>query len=86
MPEDNEDLHVKVSTPTKVLFEGVAESVSSENTQGNFDILPYHADFVTLIQRKAIVIRTEGREKQFSFKNAVIHVTKNKLRIYGDVE
>lgn len=81
-----ETFQVKVSTPTKVLFEGEADSVSSENTQGNFDVLAHHGDFVTLIQQKPIIIRVEGREKQFSFKNAVIHVSNNLLKVYGDVE
>jgi len=43
-------LQVKISTPTEVLWEGEAASVSSVNSQGTFDILPKHANFVTLVK------------------------------------
>jgi F0F1-type ATP synthase epsilon subunit len=78
-------LHVKISTPTEVLFEGDASSVSSVNSQGAFDILPKHANFVTLVKGEPIAVRTEQRERQYSFKNAVIHTESSKVRIYGDV-
>ena len=81
------DLHmqVKISTPNELLFEGEASSVSSVNSQGNFDILPLHADFVTLVQGEPIRVKIDSQEKQFSFKTAVIHVDKGAVRIYGDV-
>ena len=82
----NRSLEVKISTPLEVLFEGDADSVSSVNSQGKFDILPLHANFVTLVQGEPIRVKMDGREKQFSFKNAVIHTTNNTVRIYGDVE
>lgn len=79
-------LQVKISTPTEVLWEGEATSVSSENSQGRFDILPHHANFVTLVQKGVpIMVRTTQRERQYSFKNAVIHTERNSVRIYGDV-
>lgn len=83
---ENPLLQVKISTPTEIVFEGEAESVSSTNSQGNFDILPFHANFVTLVQKEPIRVKSGGREKQFSFKNAVIHTNKSIVNIYGDVE
>ena len=79
-------LQVKISTPTEILFEGEADSVSSKNSQGSFDILPLHANFVTLVQGEAIKVKMKSREKQFAFKNAVIHTNRNSVRIYADVE
>jgi len=83
----NEDLRlqVKISTPTEVIFEGEASSVSSVNSQGNFDILPLHSNFVTLVQDEPIRVKIDSVEKQFSFKNAVIHTNNSSVRIYGDV-
>ncbi len=78
-------LQVKISTPTEVLWEGEANSVSSVNSQGTFDILPKHANFVTLVKGEPISVRTEHRERQYSFKNAVIHTDQSRVRIYGDV-
>lgn len=78
-------LTVRVSTPTEILWEGEADSVSGENSQGKFDILPLHANFITLVQNTPVVIRQEKGEKQFSFKNAVIHTDNSVVRVYGDV-
>ena len=78
-------LKVKISTPTDVLWEGEASSVSSINSQGPFDILPQHANFATLVQGEPISVRADQRERQYSFKNAVIHTSSSSVRIYGDV-
>ena len=78
-------LKVKISTPTDLLWEGEALSVSSVNSQGAFDILPQHANFVTLVKGEPIAVRTDTRERQYSFKDAVIHTDQSVVRIYGDV-
>ena len=85
MAKSDNLVNVKISTPTDVLWEGLAESVSSVNSQGPFDILAKHANFVTLVQGEPISVRTDQRERQYSFKNAVIHTDKDSVRIYGDV-
>jgi F0F1-type ATP synthase epsilon subunit len=80
------ELQVIVATPDEQIWEGKAESVSSENSAGPFDILPQHANFVTMIKGKPIVVRTQGDgEKTFSYKNAVITVSGDKVSIYTDI-
>ena len=80
------ELQVVVATPDELIWEGKAESVSSENSAGPFDILPQHANFVTMIKGKPITIRTIGDgEKTFTYKNAVITVAKDKVSIYNDI-
>ena len=78
-------LKIKVSTPTEILYEGEADSVSSVNSQGKFDILPLHANFVTLVKGEPINVKLDKREKQFSFKNAIIHTSENLVRVYAEV-
>lgn len=85
MAKKEQSLQVRVSTPTAVLWEGEADSVSGENSQGKFDILPLHANFITLIQDTPVIIRQKAQEKQFTFKNAVIHTDSDVVRVYGDV-
>ncbi|MBI4136563.1 hypothetical protein HY469_00715 [Candidatus Roizmanbacteria bacterium] len=65
-------LTVTISTPEKVVWHGKADSVSSVNTQGKFDILSQHANFITIIENKPIVVRFGKREHQFDFKRCVI--------------
>ncbi len=80
------ELQVVVATPDEQVWEGKAESISSENSAGPFDILPQHANFVTMVKGKPIVVRTiNDGEKTFSYKNAVITVSKDKVSIYNDI-
>lgn len=80
------ELRVIVATPDEQIWEGKAESVSSENSAGPFDILPQHANFVTMIKGKPIIVRTlTDGEKTFTYKNAVITVAGDKVSIYTDI-
>jgi F0F1-type ATP synthase epsilon subunit len=79
-------LKVVVMNPDERLWEGSAESVSSENSSGTFDILPQHANFVTIVRNKPITIRTlDGEEKKVTYKNAVLVIKEDALMIYTDI-
>lgn len=55
-------LKVKILSPTQTIYEGEALSVSSTNSTGKFDILPYHANFITLIQKNPVILRVRKKE------------------------
>ncbi len=79
-------LSVKVMNPNKVLWEGEAKSVSSKNNFGPFDLLPEHANFITLIKKEKVVVRTSIEVKDFYFDNAVIYIHKNQVLIFSQIE
>ncbi|MDO8638203.1 MAG: hypothetical protein Q7R43_01410 [Candidatus Daviesbacteria bacterium] len=80
-------LQVSITSPKKELFTGEASSVSSTNSVGKFDILPEHANFVTLIEKQPIIIRPpKGKQVVFNFSLAVISVNSNKVSIYTDIQ
>lgn len=79
----NPTFKVKVSSPNKVLFEGQVESVTSTNSNGIFDILADHANFITLIENKPITIRAPGQPSlAFTFSIAIIYTSQNIVNIY----
>ena len=79
-------LEVRISEATRVLWEGKAKSVSSKNSDGVFDILPMHSNFITLIRGEPInVVNNEGEKKEFTFKQAVIFVTDDVVRVFADI-
>jgi F0F1-type ATP synthase epsilon subunit len=81
-----EVLHVRVNEATKVLWEGDAVSVSSENSDGKFDVLGLHSNFITLVRNAPItIVDVEGNEKKYSFKQSVIFVTDNTVKIFADI-
>lgn len=81
-------LNVKVITPTQILFQGPALSVSSKNLMGGFDVLPEHANMITFIEAMhPIEIRTPDKKKvSFKFPMAIIHVTNNTVTVYSQPE
>jgi len=70
---------------TQTLWEGEARSVSSSNAEGPFDILPMHANYITLINDDPIVvIEEDGAKKTYNFRHSVIYVHDNNVKIYAD--
>jgi F0F1-type ATP synthase epsilon subunit len=76
-------LKVRLRTSEDVSWEGEADTVSSVNSQGVFDILPNHAQMVTLIEGHPILIRNGGEQKKVEFSRAVLHVHENLVSIYA---
>lgn len=79
------ELRVRVQTPEGVVWEGSAEAVSSKNAAGPFDILPEHANIITLIEGHPIEVVIAGGSKNFSFEKALISVENDQVSIYADI-
>ena len=79
-------ISVHIDSAEKNLWEGQARSVSSVNSQGAFDILPYHATFVTLIENQTVQIRTDkGQTLKFEFSHCVIFNRNNIVAIFSNL-
>ena len=76
-------LHVRIISPQQLILNSYAVSVSSKNSQGPFDILPQHANFITMVENTPIVIRVANQKPLvFKFPLAIIMVTENNVNIY----
>ncbi len=63
-------------------FSGKAFSVSSKNEMGDFDILPYHSNFITLIFDEVIIRTPDNEEVEYDFKRGVLKVSSNEVKIF----
>ena len=79
------DFNVVINSPNELIWEGRAKSVSSTNSVGAFDILPGHANFVTMIESKPIIIRTGTGEHSYTYENAVLSVQGGTVTIYSGI-
>jgi F0F1-type ATP synthase epsilon subunit len=80
-------LMVKISSPRKIIYQGIAISVSSVNSEGPFDILADHGNFVTLVQNHPVIIRTiDKKTLTFIFPLAVIYTRRNRVTIFTDIQ
>ncbi|OGE25581.1 hypothetical protein A3C26_03475 [Candidatus Daviesbacteria bacterium RIFCSPHIGHO2_02_FULL_39_12] len=79
----NPTLHVRIISPQSLLLDTQAESISSRNLQGNFDILPQHANFLTVVEKQPIIVRVKNQKPlRFDLPLAIIFATENKVNIY----
>lgn len=74
-------LHLRIVAKNKILFEGEARSVSSHNNIGNFDILPEHASFISLIDSEVSFIDQAGGSQQFPINQGLIKVIDNQVTV-----
>ncbi len=79
----NPTLHIRIISPQELILDAQAKSVSSKNSQGSFDILPQHANFITMVEKAPILVRVKDQKTQkFDFPMAIILATDNQVSIY----
>ncbi len=63
-------------------FRGFAKSITSADTNGPFDVLPNHENFVTNFSKKLEITPLEGDKIAFNDKKGVMEVGNNVVRIF----
>ncbi|MFI5271069.1 MAG: hypothetical protein ACHQT9_03435 [Candidatus Saccharimonadales bacterium] len=81
-----DSMSVKVYSPSRVYFNGQAFSVSATNATGEFDVLPQHHRFISLLDECDLIIRTasEGNRK-ISISGGLMHVKEDRLVVFLDI-
>lgn len=80
------NISVKVYSPSQVYYDGLAFSVTATNDTGEFDVLPKHHPFISLLNACDLVVRTvnEGNRK-ISISGGLIHVKEDKIIVFLDI-
>lgn len=79
-------MHAKVYAPFKIYFDGPAVSLSAKNQVGEFDILPHHRNFITLLEPGDLTVRRLNQpDWKFTISKAVMHVKADEVRVFLDV-
>lgn len=78
----NSKLIVSVKSRNKKFFEGSAISISSINDKGPFDILPAHANFITMVRDYIKVVVDDKNAQNIVIKTGVMRVFENTVHIY----
>lgn len=58
-------MHVRVITPTEILYDAAAGKVNATAANGSFTMLPKHIDFVTALTPGILVLTTKAGDEQF---------------------
>lgn len=75
-------LLVTIRSRQGLAYEGELASISSYNQVGAFDILPQHINFVSMITKKVILRRADGKIDEINVDKGVLIVESNKVRVF----
>jgi F-type H+-transporting ATPase subunit epsilon len=82
----NNEMHVELVSPEKVLFSGEATIVVCRPEGGDAAFLPGHAPYLGLLGVGPVLIRTaDGKEVKAAVHGGFIEVRNNKVTILSDV-
>ncbi len=81
----NELLHIIILAPEKVIFDGEALALTCINAEGQLDILPFHANFISLIFDKVFIKTKEGEQKEIAVGDALLKQMSNEITILTNV-
>lgn len=80
---DAADLHVIARAPFNVYYEGPAKVVSASNRVGDFDVLPGHADFFSMLTPGEVIIETDAAEPvKFGITDGILTVRDNQVLLF----
>lgn len=79
---DEPQLKVIARAPFHVYYEGLAYSLSATNKVGNFDILPGHADFFSMLSPGKIIIETADDQIAFEAHNGMLTVKSDEVMLF----
>lgn len=82
LEQTEQQIDVIVRSRSKTYFDGKAKAITSTNEAGVFDVLPQHANFITMVQDFVTVTLPNNKEQKFEIKTGVMQVLQNKADIY----
>lgn len=82
---DEPELTVKIYSMREILYQGSAFSISAKNRLGPFDILPRHANLISILSDCQLTIETPVGNKEFSIANGLIKVSSNSVNLFVDL-
>jgi len=85
MVKRSSNLNVLVKSRKKTYFKGDALSVTCLNDKGEFDILPEHANFISLIRNYIIIDKGLKSEQKFVISNGILRIKENKAEVFLEV-
>ena len=75
-------LSISIKSKNKILFNDSANTITSKNERGIFDVLPLHTNFITLISDYVIIDKGLPTEEKFEIEKGVLYILSNKVDIY----
>jgi F-type H+-transporting ATPase subunit epsilon len=82
---EQERFQVKIFSPFEVYYEGEAYSLSAINSQGPFDVLPEHANFISLVNSGPVSIDTPFGKRKFNLERGILRIRAGQATLFANV-
>lgn len=83
---EEKPLTLQVRNREGVVFQGQVKNLSSINDKGEFDVLSYHANFISLINEKLVLRLLDNTERVINLERGVMRVIGNNVDVYLGVK
>ena len=83
--EEKPIMRIKVYSPFRVYFDEDGYSISGKNDTGNFDILPRHHNFISLLSACDLIARTSRGDQQIRISGGLMHVKADEVIVFLDI-
>ena len=70
-------MKLRIITPSELLFEGEAESVTLPGTMGSFMVLNNHAPIISSLESGKVVVRTHEGSQDYPLNSGFVEVKDN---------
>lgn len=78
----NKKLLLIIRDRNNLLFQGEVKAISSFNDKGPFDILPQHANFISIIKKNIVIHVSTKEKKQIELESGILKVRDNNVEVY----
>lgn len=79
------ELHLKIVTPEKLIFDGEVSQVNVSTEQGEIGILPHHANLMAKLEPGELVIKKNGKTESLAVGDGFLQVADNILTVMTDL-
>lgn len=83
-PKTPATFHLVIRNRQEVMLDDQVSAVTSVNGKGRFDVLPNHANFISLIERYVIIHRPNKPDETMKITGGLIQVELGETKIYLD--
>lgn len=81
-PKPDARLNVVARAPFNVYYEGPARAVSAVNKVGEFDVLPGHADFFSMLRPGEVIVHTDAEPVKFTISGGILTVQGDEVMLF----
>jgi F0F1-type ATP synthase epsilon subunit len=79
-------INISVISPEETLYNGQARALTCHNEDGDFDVLPLHTNFISLIDKYIIIHQLSGENKKITIEKALMKAIENNITILLNID